>query len=75
MDFLLGGSNPVFVGTQALISRAYHDSLFMALVCPTSMIFVPSAGGFSHRPDEFTSPGEIGAGVAVLAATLAKLAA
>ena len=62
------------LGTQRLISRAYHDSLFMALVCPTSMIFVPSRGGFSHRPDEFTAIDEIAAGVRVLAGTLARLA-
>ncbi len=60
---------------QDMTSRAYHDSLFMALVCPTSMIFVPSQGGFSHRPDEFTKPEEIADGVRVLAATLARLAA
>lgn len=60
---------------QEMTSRAYHDSLFMALVCPTSMIFVPSKGGYSHRPDEFTSPVEIANGVRVLAHTLAQLSA
>ena len=59
---------------QDMTSRAYHDSLFMALICPTGMIFVPSKGGFSHRPDEFTKPEEIADGVRVLAATLARLA-
>ena len=59
---------------QDMTSRAYHDSLFMALICPTSMIFVPSKGGFSHRPDEFTAAEEIATGVRVLAATLARLA-
>ena len=33
----------------------YHDCVFMARVCPAAMIFVPSAGGVSHRPDEYTS--------------------
>jgi ureidoglycolate amidohydrolase len=60
---------------QEMISRAYHDSLFMALVCPTSMIFVPSKDGISHRPDEYTAPADIANGVRVLAATLRKLAA
>ncbi len=58
-----------------MISRAYHDSLFMAQVCPTTMIFIPSYKGYSHRPDEFSSPEQIKNGVAVLAQTLAKLAA
>ncbi|MEY2427218.1 MAG: ureidoglycolate amidohydrolase, partial [Verrucomicrobiota bacterium] len=58
---------------KKMISRAYHDSLFMARVCPTTMIFIPCRGGVSHRPDEYSSPEQIGDGVAVLAHTLAKL--
>jgi acetylornithine deacetylase/succinyl-diaminopimelate desuccinylase-like protein len=57
-----------------MISRAYHDSLFMAQACPTTMIFIPCRGGVSHRPDEYSSPEQITAGVQVLAETLAKLA-
>ena len=57
-----------------VVSRAYHDSLFMARKAPIGMIFVPSAGGISHRPDEYTSPEEMAKGVAVLATTLAQLA-
>jgi hydantoinase/carbamoylase family amidase len=57
-----------------MISRAYHDSLFMALLCPTTMIFIPSRGGVSHRPDEYSSPEQIEKGVAVLAETLRRLA-
>lgn len=59
---------------QRMISRAYHDSLFMAQVCPTAMIFVPSLDGISHRPDEYTAPDEIAQGVRVLAGTLEALA-
>jgi len=58
---------------RTLISRAYHDSLFMAQVCPTTMIFIPSYQGYSHRPDEYSSPEQIVAGVTLLAATLAEL--
>ena len=59
---------------QRMISRAYHDSLFMAQVCPTAMIFVPSKDGISHRPDEYTSPEAIARGVRVLAGALETLA-
>jgi len=59
---------------QELVSRAYHDTLFMAEICPTCMIFVPSKNGYSHRPDEYTSPEENARGVEVLAHTLARLA-
>ncbi len=63
------------LGLSALpmVSRAYHDSLFMARLAPTGMIFIPCRGGVSHRPDEYSSPAQIGRGVAVLALTLAAL--
>jgi N-carbamoyl-L-amino-acid hydrolase len=62
------------LGWQSMISRAYHDSLFMARLAPTGMIFIPCRGGVSHRPDEYSSPEEIRAGVETLALTLAELA-
>lgn len=57
-----------------MISRAYHDSLFMARIVPTGMIFLPSHRGISHRPDEYSSPEQIAQGVEILALTLARLA-
>jgi len=59
---------------QRMISRAYHDSLFMSSVAPTAMLFIPSRGGFSHRPDEYSSPEAIAQGTLILAETLASLA-
>ena len=56
-----------------MISRAYHDALFMSQIAPTAMIFVPCRDGVSHRPDEFASPKAIGAGIDALAQTLARL--
>lgn len=57
-----------------MVSRAYHDSLFMARLCPTGMIFIPCRDGVSHRPDEHAEPEAIQHGVEVLALTLAELA-
>ena len=59
---------------KKMISRAYHDSLFMAQLAPTTMIFIPCRDGVSHRPDEYSSPEEIRRGVEGLAMTLARLA-
>ncbi len=59
---------------QRQISRAYHDSLFMARIAPTTMIFIPCYKGYSHRPDEYSSPQQIARGVAVLEETLRRLA-
>jgi hydantoinase/carbamoylase family amidase len=62
------------VRCQRMISRAYHDSLFMSRVCPTTMIFIPCRNGWSHRPEEFAEPEHIATGTEVLAHTLARLA-
>ena len=56
-----------------MVSRAYHDSLFMSRVAPVAMLFIPCYKGYSHRPDEFASPEDIARGTLVLAETLAAL--
>jgi ureidoglycolate amidohydrolase len=58
---------------RRMVSRAYHDSLFVARFAPVAMIFTPCRGGVSHRPDEYASPEWIAAGVHVLARSLAEL--
>ena len=58
-----------------MVSRAYHDSLFMSRIAPVAMLFIPCRNGYSHRPDEYASPEDIARGVLVLAETLAALAA
>lgn len=59
---------------RKMVSRAYHDSLFMARITPVAMLFIPCRGGVSHRPDEYASPEWIGSGVHVLSRTLSTLA-
>jgi ureidoglycolate amidohydrolase len=57
-----------------MVSRAYHDSLFMSRIAPVGMLFIPCRHGYSHRPDEYASPEDIARGTLVLAETLASLA-
>ena len=56
-----------------MISRAYHDSLFISRVAPAAMLFIPCRNGYSHRPDEYASPEDIARGTLVLAETLVSL--
>ena len=58
-----------------MTSRAYHDTVFMAQRFPTAMIFIPSKHGYSHRPEEYSSPDEIMAGIEVLGGVMLELAA
>jgi len=47
-------SDHLALSSQKITSWAGHDAQAMADVCPTAMIFIPSIGGTSHSPDEFT---------------------
>jgi len=56
-----------------IVSRAYHDSLFLSRIAPTGMLFIPCRNGYSHRPDEYATSEDIARGALVLAESLAKL--
>jgi ureidoglycolate amidohydrolase len=56
-----------------MVSRAYHDSLFIARIAPVAMLFIPCRNGYSHRPDEYAAPEDIVRGTLVLAETVATL--
>ena len=59
---------------MALWSWAFHDAMYLAEVCPTSMLFVPSVGGISHSPLEHTSDDDLVLGTEALAVTVRELA-
>jgi len=59
--------------TKSLPSGAGHDAQDMARLGPVGMIFVPSVGGISHSPREFSHPEDIANGANVLLHTLLKL--
>jgi len=56
-----------------MVSRAYHDSLFISHIAPVAMLFIPCRNGYSHRPDEYASIEDISRGAQVLAEALASL--
>jgi N-carbamoyl-L-amino-acid hydrolase len=59
---------------QRMVSRAYHDSLFMSRIAPTGMLFIPCRGGVSHRLDEYAAPEAIARGALALAEAMWQLA-
>ncbi len=59
--------------TKLMPSGAGHDAQDMALIAPTGMIFVPSKGGISHSPKEFTSAQDMANGANVLLQTILAL--
>ena len=56
--------------TKLMQSGAGHDTQQMANIAPVAMIFVPSVGGISHSPSEFTTAEDMTNGANVLLKTI-----
>lgn len=61
------------LSTRLMPSGAGHDAQEMANLGPIGMIFIPSVGGISHSPKEFSRPGDIENGANVLLGTVLGL--
>jgi N-carbamoyl-L-amino-acid hydrolase len=59
--------------SKVMPSGAGHDAQDLAQICPVGMIFIPSIGGISHAPKEFSRPNDITNGANVLLNTILKL--
>jgi N-carbamoyl-L-amino-acid hydrolase len=62
------------VSYRRMPSGAAHDAQIMARICPVAMIFVPSKGGQSHSPLEWTNYDDIEAGAKVMLRTIESYA-
>jgi N-carbamoyl-L-amino-acid hydrolase len=60
---------------RRMTSGAGHDAQMIARVAPAAMIFVPSKGGISHNPAEFSAEVDLIAGANVLLDVARKLSA
>ena len=68
-----GAARALGLTSKHLPSGAGHDAQHMAKVAPSGMIFVPSAGGISHSPKEFTKSEDVVNGANVLLQTILAL--
>jgi N-carbamoyl-L-amino-acid hydrolase len=66
MDVVESSARALGLTSQRMPSGAGHDAQEVARIAPMGMIFVPSVGGISHSPREFTKPEDVANGVDVL---------
>ncbi|PDS77701.1 Zn-dependent hydrolase [Rhizobium sp. L43] len=62
------------LGCKRMTSGAGHDAQMIARIAPSAMIFVPSRGGISHNPKEFTADTDLVAGANILLDVVCGLA-
>ena len=66
IDLVEQSARALGYSNQRITSGAGHDSLNIARFAPTTMIFVPCAGGLSHNEAELADPADLAAGANVL---------
>ena len=71
---ILAGANTLGLAAISLASGAGHDAQSLADLCPTGMIFIPSVGGISHSPKEFSKWQDCINGANLLLQTVLELA-
>ena len=70
---IAGEARALGLTSVTMPSGAGHDAQDIARIAPIGMIFVPSAGGISHSPREYTGPADIANGVNVLLRAVLKI--
>ena len=72
-DKIVAAAKQLGLTYKFMPSGAGHDSQEMAVIAPVGMIFIPSIGGISHSPKEFSTPADMANGANVLLQTIMKL--
>jgi N-carbamoyl-L-amino-acid hydrolase len=73
IELVRGSCEKLHYSHRDMLSGAGHDACYIARVAPTSMIFVPCAGGISHNEEESAEPDDLAAGCnTLLHAVLAR---
>jgi beta-ureidopropionase / N-carbamoyl-L-amino-acid hydrolase len=60
--------------TRDMIAAAGHDSVLVAGLCPSAMLFVPSVDGVTHNPKEYSTKEHLARGAQVLLDAVLALA-
>jgi hydantoinase/carbamoylase family amidase len=74
-DALVDAAQAEGASFRQMPSGAGHDAMVLAHHVPAAMLFVPSRGGISHSPDEYTPPEQCELGARVLARAVRGLIA
>jgi len=62
------------LSVRDMIAAAGHDSVLIAPLCPSAMLFVPSVGGITHNPREYSTPEQVASGAQVLLDAVVSMA-
>ena len=62
------------LSTRDMTAAAGHDSVLIAPLCPSAMLFIPSVGGITHNPKEYSTKAQVALGAQVMLDAVLDLA-
>ena len=62
------------LSVRDMTAAAGHDSVLVAKLCPSAMLFVPSVDGITHNPREYSTPEQLARGAQVMLDAIVELA-
>ncbi|MGK9175196.1 Zn-dependent hydrolase [Yokenella regensburgei] len=65
-DVIRRAAEKLGYSSMDIVSGAGHDAVYMSMLAPTGMIFIPCKDGISHNETEYASPEQVTAGANVL---------
>ncbi|WP_437890403.1 Zn-dependent hydrolase [Phytobacter sp. V91] len=65
-DAVRNAAQKLGYSSMDIVSGAGHDAVYMSMLAPTGMIFIPCKDGISHNEIEYSSPEQVTAGANVL---------
>ena len=71
-DLIATSARQTGTSSIRMASGAGHDMAFVSRLCPVAMLFVPCLGGYSHAPEEYTTPEQLGKGTDILSQAVIK---
>lgn len=72
-DILTGAARDAGTPYRVLTSGASHDAQVINSIAPSAIVFVPSRGGLSHVPEEWSSPADLALGADLLLEVLQRV--
>jgi len=72
-EIISAAADELGLSQKLMPSGAGHDAQDIAKIAPTGMIFIPSVGGISHSPNEYSRPEDMANGANVLLQTILRI--
>ena len=74
VEQVLAAARDLGLSSMRMMTITGHDALMLQAIMPSTLIFIPSVGGITHNPGEYSTQSQLAHGAQVLLDTILDLA-